>query len=85
MVTLTITTNSLRDKYISAFNDLTKNMNDWKEPINTFIITHKSLEHYQEACEFFTGSKLEVVSFCKSRNGYYVQSDGYYHAMNPEI
>jgi len=40
-----------------AFDELTEGMENWKDPISTKVRT-REIRLYEEACEFFTGSKL---------------------------
>ena len=40
-----------------AFDELTKGMENWKDPISTKVRT-REIRLYERACEFYTGSKL---------------------------
>ncbi len=40
-----------------AFDELTKGMEDWRDPISTKVRT-REIRLYERACEFYTGSKL---------------------------
>jgi len=62
-----------------AFDQLTKNLNDWKMPINTEIHI-KDWYLMIEACSFFTGSQLWQVKDLGS-GMMHVKADGYYNAM----
>lgn len=44
-------------KLSRAFDELTENLENWKDPISTKVRT-REIRLYEEACEFFTGSKL---------------------------
>jgi len=63
---------------LDAFNVLTKNMENWKEPIQSFI-RKDELEIMREACSYFTSSSLEVAL---DKGGLLlVYADGYYIAV----
>jgi len=87
---------SLNDKVVSgngfthsqlaeAFDKLTEDMKNWKMPIYTRIdCTEETL--MKDACSYFTGSSLEIVSiegevFNVEAKGYYVMEAGYYQSI----
>ena len=64
-----------------AFDELTKGMENWKDPISTKVRT-REIRLYEEACEFYTGSELisgEVDESVWGRTE--VRADGYYAAV----
>tara|TARA_R110000868_G_scaffold147125_1_gene368324 strand:- start:1598 stop:1867 length:270 start_codon:yes stop_codon:yes gene_type:complete len=56
------------------FDDLTRNLASWKDPVQA-VIPVIDFAEYNEACVYFTGSKLKVVSIQGQRVG--VESAGY--------
>tara|TARA_R110000744_G_scaffold93918_1_gene181363 strand:+ start:1524 stop:1793 length:270 start_codon:yes stop_codon:yes gene_type:complete len=64
-----------------AFDELTKGMENWKDPISTKVRT-REIRLYERACEFYTGSKLisgEVDESIWGRTE--VHAAGYYAAV----
>ena len=64
-----------------AFDELTKGMENWKDPISTKVRT-REIRLYEKACEFYTGSKLisgEVDESIWGRTE--VHAAGYYAAV----
>lgn len=64
-----------------AFDELTEGMENWKDPISTKVRT-REIRLYEEACEFFTGSKLisgEIDGSVWGRTE--VSAAGYYAAI----
>ena len=61
------------------FNDLTSNLASWKDPVRA-VIPVIDFAEYNEACVYFTGSHLKVVSIQEQRVG--VESDGYRQTEN---
>jgi len=64
-----------------AFDELTKGMENWKDPISTKVRT-REIRLYERACEFYTGSKLisgEVDESVWGRTE--VRAAGYYAAV----
>ena len=55
------------------FNDLTSNLASWKDPVQT-VIPVIDFAEYNEACVYFTGSPLKIVSIQEQRVG--VESAG---------
>ena len=64
----------------TAFDDLTLHMDNWKNPIRSFVLA-RTFDMYSEACEFFTGSILEIDEVAANGKLYYVSADGYYRAV----
>ena len=62
---------------LNRFNYLTKDMDDWKMPIKA-VIPIKHLNEYREACEYFTGTELYVVSQVENEPYFNVAAKGYY-------
>ena len=56
------------------FDDLTRNLASWKDPVQA-VIPVIDFAEYNEACVYFTGSKLKIVSIQGQRVG--VESAGY--------
>lgn len=77
-------TNKLSKKKLTKlkkkFDELTCYMDNWKDPINS-VIKVKDFEIMNEACTYYTGSELQVVSHLESRKCYWVYADGYYKAI----
>lgn len=67
-----------RGQLQDAFNVLTKDMKNWKDPIIK-VIRKDEIKIMREACSYFTGSFLEVEKekgdFC------IVSAEGYYMAI----
>ena len=64
-----------------AFDELTKGMENWKDPISAKVRT-REIRLYERACEFYTGSKLisgEVDESVWGRTE--VHAAGYYAAV----
>ena len=74
---MTFATQERIDELRSAFNTLTSEMENWKDPIDT-VIPIRELNDMREACEFFTGSELYVVSQLDNEPKFRVKADGYY-------
>ena len=64
-----------------AFDELTKGMENWKDPISTKVRT-REIRLYEKACEFYTGSKLISGKVDESIWGRTeVHAAGYYAAV----
>ena len=64
-----------REELLERFDELTEDMGDWKMPF-TCVVKSGKFEEYQEACIYFTGSLLQVVSECADE--YECYCEGYY-------
>lgn len=77
---MTFATQERIDELRSAFNTLTSEMENWKDPIDT-VIHINQLPEMREACEFFTGSTLYVKEQMINTPYMRVMADGYYIAI----
>ena len=59
------------------FNYLTKGMEDWKMPIKA-TVPIKDFYAYADACAWFTGTELYVVSQVDNEPYFNVAAKGYY-------
>lgn len=66
---------------VEAFAELTKDMENWKMPIHTFIHI-RDWDLMKAACEYHTGSSLWQV-MCLDDGMMEVKADGYYMAVGP--
>ncbi len=77
---MTFATQERIDELRSAFNKLTSEMENWKDPIDT-VIPISQFNDMCEACEFFTGSTLYVKEQMGNTPYMRVMADGYYIAI----
>ena len=67
-----------REDLLGYFNELTEDRGNWKMPF-TAEIKSDLYEAYNEACIYFTGASLEIVSECADE--YQCYCAGYYEAI----
>ena len=58
-------------------------MDNWKDPIDT-VIPVNELNDMRDACAWFTGSELYVVSQLDNEPKFRVKAEGYYNAVEHE-
>lgn len=80
MTLLTFATQERIDVLKEKFDVLTKDMDNWKMPIDT-VIPINELNDMRDACEWFTGSELYVVSQVDNEPKFRVKAVGYYNAI----
>lgn len=77
---LTFATQERLDVLKEKFDVLTKDMDNWKMPIDT-VIPINELNDMRDACEWFTGSELYVVEQIENKPMFRVKAEGYYNAI----
>ena len=79
MALLTFATDERIDVLREKFDTLTEGMDNWKDPIDT-VIPVNELNDMRDACAWFTGSELYVVSQLDNEPKFRVKAEGYYNA-----
>lgn len=80
MTLLTFATQERIDVLKEKFDVLTDGMDNWKMPIDT-VIPVNELNDMRDACAWFTGSELYVVSQLDNEPKFRVVAEGYYNAI----
>lgn len=80
MALLTFATDERIGVLREKFDVLTKDMDNWKMPIDT-VIPINELNDMRDACAWFTGSELHVVSQLDNEPKFHVVAEGYYNAV----
>lgn len=80
MTLLTFATDERIDVLSEKFDTLTEGMDNWKMPIDT-VIPINELNDMRDACAWFTGSELYVVSQLDNEPKFRVKAEGYYNAV----
>lgn len=80
MALLTFATDERIEVLKEKFDILTKDMSNWKDPIDT-VISVNELNDMRDACAWFTGSELYVVKQIDNEPKFRVKADGYYNAV----
>jgi hypothetical protein len=77
---LTFATQERIDVLKEKFDVLTDGMSNWKDPIDTVILVNE-LNDMRDACAWFTGSELYIVSQLENKPMFRVKAEGYYNAV----
>jgi hypothetical protein len=80
MALLTFANDERIDVLREKFDTLTEGMDNWKDPIDT-VIPVNELNDMRDACAWFTGSELYVVSQLDNEPKFHVVAEGYYNAV----
>lgn len=80
MALLTFATDERIEVLKEKFDILTKDMSNWKDPIDT-VISVNELNDMRDACAWFTGSELYVVKQIDNEPKFRVKAEGYYNAV----